>query len=109
MCNRTTVAKAVVTTVSTLAIALLIIGMGVNSTWAGSDQPSGLNFTPISPEVITSATAITAPFAINQRTRVAPLKTAACLSNGKECNKPEDCCSNECGAITRGSTVKTCY
>ncbi len=73
MCNHTADAKAFAIGPRTLAIALLTIGMGVNSTWAGSDQPSGLNFTPISPEVLTSATAITAPFAINQRTLASPL------------------------------------
>jgi hypothetical protein len=30
---------------STLAIALLTIGMGATSTWAGSDPPSALKFT----------------------------------------------------------------
>jgi hypothetical protein len=30
-----------------VGIALLTIGMGVNSSWAGSEQPSGLKFTPI--------------------------------------------------------------
>jgi hypothetical protein len=39
MLNRTTVAKAFATAACALAIALFIIGMGVNSTWAGSDQP----------------------------------------------------------------------
>ena len=51
MCNHTAVAKAVVIAQRTLAIALFTIGMGVNSTWAGSDQASGLNFTPVSLEL----------------------------------------------------------
>jgi hypothetical protein len=50
MCSQATVAKAAVTAVCTLTIALLTIGIGVNSTSAGSNQPSGLKFTPISPE-----------------------------------------------------------
>jgi len=37
MRNRTAVANAIVAAVCTLAIALLTIGMGVSSTWAGSD------------------------------------------------------------------------
>jgi hypothetical protein len=48
MCNHTSVARAVA--VAALAVAFLSTGMGVNSTWAGSDQPSGLKFTPISSE-----------------------------------------------------------
>jgi len=40
MCNHSAVLKAVVVAKGTLAIALLTIGMGVNATWAGSNQPS---------------------------------------------------------------------
>jgi len=50
MFNRTAVAKAFVTAACALGIALLTIDLGVNSAWAGSDQPSGLKFTPISSE-----------------------------------------------------------
>jgi len=42
MFNHITEAKTFVMAASTLAIALFTIGMGVNSTWAGSDQPSAL-------------------------------------------------------------------
>ena len=52
MCCHTTVTKAVVTAACALAIALSAIGMGVNSTWAGSDQASGLKFTPVSSDVV---------------------------------------------------------
>lgn len=52
MFNHTTDAKAFVTAACTLAIALLTIGMGVNSTWAGSDQQSGLQSTHISSQVV---------------------------------------------------------
>ncbi len=52
MCNHTAVAKAFVIAACTLAIAFLTIGMGVNSTWAGSDQPTGLNVTPISTDMV---------------------------------------------------------
>lgn len=51
MFNHTTVAKAFVISACALAIALLTIGMGVNSSRAESDQSSGLKFTPISSEV----------------------------------------------------------
>jgi hypothetical protein len=37
MSNHAAVAKTVVTAACTLAMALLTIGMGVNSSWAGSD------------------------------------------------------------------------
>ena len=47
MRNHTSVAKVVVAAAYTLAVALLIIGVGVKSSWAGSDPPSGLNFTPV--------------------------------------------------------------
>jgi hypothetical protein len=43
MCNHTAVAKAFVTAACALAIALLTIGMGVNSLWVGSDQHALLN------------------------------------------------------------------
>jgi hypothetical protein len=46
MCSHTVVANAVVAAACTLAIALLTIGMGVNSTWAGSDQPNKLSQRP---------------------------------------------------------------
>jgi hypothetical protein len=48
MRDHTAVAKTFVTAACALAIALGAIGMGVNSSWAGSDQPSGYKFTPIS-------------------------------------------------------------
>jgi hypothetical protein len=46
MCNRTALAKVFVTAACALAIALFTIGMGVNSSWAGSDQTPGMKFTP---------------------------------------------------------------
>jgi hypothetical protein len=46
------VAKAIVIAYRTLAIAVLTIGVGVNSAWAGSGQPSGLKFTSISTDVV---------------------------------------------------------
>jgi len=50
MCNHTAVAKTFVMAACILAIALLTIGMGVNySSWAGSNQPSGLILASISP------------------------------------------------------------
>jgi hypothetical protein len=47
MCNPTVVAKAFVIGARTLALCVIAIAVGVNSTWAGSNQPSGLKFTPI--------------------------------------------------------------
>jgi hypothetical protein len=52
MFNHATDAKAFVMAACALAIALLTIGMSINSTWAGSDQPSRLKFTPISTDVV---------------------------------------------------------
>jgi hypothetical protein len=40
MCNHSIAAKAIVKAASTLTIVLLTIGMGVNSTWAGSETPT---------------------------------------------------------------------
>jgi hypothetical protein len=48
MFNQPTVSRAFVKSACTMAIALLTIGMGVNSSWARSDQSSGLKFAPIS-------------------------------------------------------------
>jgi hypothetical protein len=59
MFNRTTVAKAFVTAACALAIALLTIGIGVNSAWAGSDQTSRPQVNPISSDVISQP--VTAP------------------------------------------------
>jgi len=47
MCNHTAVAKTSIKAASTLAIALLTMGMGVNCSWAGSGQPSDLKSTPV--------------------------------------------------------------
>ena len=57
MSNHTAVAKALVTAAGALAIGLLAIGIGANSSWAGSDQS-----TPISSEgVFQPAPAPSAP------------------------------------------------
>jgi hypothetical protein len=42
MFNRTTVANVFAAAACALVIALSIIGMGVNSSWAGPDQPQSL-------------------------------------------------------------------
>ena len=47
MCNHIAVAKTFTTAAWALAIVLLIIGMGVNPTWAGSDTPAGTLFSHI--------------------------------------------------------------
>jgi hypothetical protein len=44
MCCHTAVTKAVVSAACALAIALSTLGMGANSSWAGSDQASPVQF-----------------------------------------------------------------
>jgi hypothetical protein len=56
MRNHTAVAKGVVAASCTLAIALLTIGMGGNSTWAGSDVTLAMPATSISSEVVQPST-----------------------------------------------------
>jgi hypothetical protein len=102
MCNNTAVAKAFVIAARTLAIALLTIGMGVNSTWAGSDQPFRIKFTPISSKVVFQpVTAAGNP----HRSITMPRTAQACLPNGAVCSKDEDCCSNRCAVLPE---TKTC-
>jgi hypothetical protein len=52
MCNRTAVAKAFGMAACPLAFGLFMIGTGFNSSWAESDQASGLKFTSISSDVV---------------------------------------------------------
>ena len=52
MFNHITEAKTFVMAARTLAIALLTIGLGVNSAWAGSDQPSGQQVSPLTTDVV---------------------------------------------------------
>ncbi len=52
MFNRIPYAKVFATAACTMAIVLLTIGMGVNSSWAGSDQPSRLPLPPIPSAVV---------------------------------------------------------
>jgi hypothetical protein len=56
MFNHTTDVKALVIAASALAIALLTMCVGVNCTWAGSGQSSGLEFTPITPRAAPHST-----------------------------------------------------
>ena len=77
MCNHTAVANAFITAACSLAVALLTSGMGVNSAWAGLDQPSGLKFTPLS-------SAHHNPLARNY------LVTQACSHQNEGCSKPGD-------------------
>src|ERR1022692_4494032 len=87
MCNHTAVAKAFVTAARALAFALLTIGTGINFSWAGSDQASGRNFTPISP--------VRGSFKLVQ---------ASCDPLGYRCapSHPESCCTNRCFSPTQG-------
>jgi hypothetical protein len=77
MSNHTPVAKAVVIAACTLAIALLIIGMGVNSTWAGSDQPAGVTSPPTTH--------------VKPASR-APRPTLMCGGDRAKCTTNADCC-----------------
>jgi hypothetical protein len=49
MCNHIAVAKVFVMAACTLAIALFTTGMGVNSTWAGSDPSTRVRTAAMSP------------------------------------------------------------
>jgi hypothetical protein len=118
MCDHTAVAKAIVVAQRTLAIALLTIGMGVNSTWAESDQASGSKFTPMSSEVVVRPviaashphrsitmprTAVSAPIATSLKTLVAQ----ACLPIGYACSNDPDCCSEICSTDVRNPAPGT--
>jgi hypothetical protein len=92
MFNHITEAKTFVMAASTLAIALFTIGMGVNSTWAGSDQPSGLKFTSISSEGV---------YRSGREADKARRFTQVCMHFHEECSIPPDmrfpCCAvNTC-------------
>jgi hypothetical protein len=80
MSNYVTLAKARVMAASTLAIALLIVGMGINSTYAGSDRPPTFNFSQI-PGTITHQ----------------PLLSRA-LRNHATRQKIADSCGQACGS-----------
>jgi len=88
MFNRTTVGKTFVTAACSLAIALITIGTGVNSSWAGSDQASGLKFTPISLEGV---------YRSGTRADKARRFSQACMHFHEECSIPPDtrfpCCA----------------
>ena len=123
MGNDTAVAKAVVTAACTLAIGLLIIGMGANSSWAGSDQS-----TPISSEgVFQPAPSPPAPVdhkATAGGSHVHPdrivdqdyasksplLLAQECLPAGSSCDisNPRQCCNHNCGRDTAGNYVCFC-
>jgi hypothetical protein len=82
--------------------------MGVNSTWAGSDQPSGLIFTPMASEVIfqtLSSAGHPHPSSILHRVlRFVPLE---CWPKDHECDPshPEDCCSKVCVVTGDDETI----
>jgi hypothetical protein len=127
MLNHPTDDKAFVKTACSLAIALLTIGMGVNSSWAGLDQPSGLKSTPI------STNAFSLPNASHGRlrwsTEMPPLPAAAsgimrlhttryaqapiCGDEGSLCGSPGQlpCCAEArfCISVLGGGTPRTCY
>jgi hypothetical protein len=99
MFNHTAVAKAFATAACTLAIALLTTGMGVNSSWAGSDQPSGMSLASLT----TSPSHQTSPNHLKNKTLAnacSPL--GGCCSWGPAlagwCNSsgPTTCCAGAC-------------
>jgi hypothetical protein len=93
MFNRTAVAKAFVMAACALAYAFLTIGMGVNSTWAESDQSPVLKFTPVPSRVLFQpATAA----GYSHRLISMPRTAHACKPGGGSCDAPEDCCSKVC-------------
>jgi hypothetical protein len=102
MCNHTAVAKAIVITERTLAIALLTIGLGVKHTLAGSDQPTGLNFTPISSEAVLQHGSPAGPM---RRSNASHRRHTAqvCRDLGELCNSFRDCCSRICRSETLSS------
>ena len=102
MCNHTAVAKAFVVAACTLAIALLTIGMSVNSTWAETGQPSERNFTSIASK---SAPARTGQKVRANRMAQACIKSGDSPGEGQLCYK---CCSGVCAVNTCSSGGKTC-
>jgi len=101
----------IVTTARTLAIALLTIGMGVNSTWAGSDTriSCGVIFRPVTAAghphrpITMPRTAVSAPIATSLKTLVAQ----ACLAVGYACSNGPDCCSEICSTDVRNPAPGT--
>ncbi len=75
MRNQIRIAKAIVTASCVLAIALLTIGMDVNSAWAQSDQ-SSRSFSPRS------------------TSRVAYCGAVGAVAHKMDCS---DCCVHKCG------------
>jgi|SRR5580693_1149792 hypothetical protein len=99
MRNHTATARALQASCA-LAIALLIIvGVGVNSTWAGSDRPSGLNYTPIWSGGVFPPVPSTGHHA---RSITMPRIAEQCITKHNPCNpeRPQDCCTNHCGGVT---------
>jgi len=104
MFNHTTVAKAFVISACTLAVALLTIGTCVNSTWAESDQPSGLNFIPITSEVVFQPAPAPSP---TRRSITQPRQAQSKKANGQVCNGSDECTSG-CCVIPKGNDRLKC-
>ncbi len=88
MFNHTTDAKAFVTAACTLAIALLTIGIGVNSTWAGSPDPRYLSHS--------NPSATSVPFRYAQN--CVPTN-GVCFAPGMQ--RPQTCCPGKSCSVTR--------
>ncbi len=87
MFNRTKYAKAFIAAAHVLAIVLLTIGMGVNPSWAGSDRPTMINFSPIPSDVVSQPVP-----AVRHQPR-SPVRIAACAEKYTPCFKDEMCCT----------------
>jgi hypothetical protein len=126
MHNHTAVAKAVVAALCALAVALSTIGMGVASAWAGSDQPSLLNFTPKSSKLfsqpVPAAQRMIAKFDqpcggpsecdsdLCQWDPTNRRMACYCIEYNDPCSFNNQCCSKVCNLnpLSRHPTQKTC-
>jgi len=117
MFDRTTDAKTFTTAACALAIALFTIGTGVDSSWAGSEQPSGLKYTPILfggvfppvPSAGHPLRSITMPRTAVRLFISTTLKTFVaqnCLPAGSPCSNVAQCCFNfTCSVVPPASST----
>jgi hypothetical protein len=125
MGNRFAYARAFLTAACTLAIALFTIGMGVSSSWAGSDPPSGLQTASMSSEAVStpvpglSHRSITMPrlkkLSEDSQPSTGPTTPTTSPSANPPCGRQNDvcglghlpCCENE-GFHCNGINDKIC-
>lgn len=96
MFNHTTVKTPLVRSTSALAIiALLTIGMCVNSSWAGSEQPSGVKYTTISfGGVFPQESSAASPAPVDHDATDATTTSSACLPHAAYANTPHPIASS---------------